>query len=430
MKVMRQLSRKTLIFVTVQRCDVALKCRERAHKQQFPFLGVVHVRTAARGRPIIVEWERRKAFGGPLSRSALATSATADGLAPEGASQTKKFCLQVIKKRPRKRFCLQVIKKRPRKPDVADVHEWCSAATVNLRRRARVLIVSAWLISFVLCVPMLILFHEEEVQGIEEQRATFSLVIGEQSATFSPGTEEQSATFSLVIGEQSATFSPGTEEQSATFSLVIGEQSATFSPGIEEQSATFSLVIGEQSATFSPGTEEQSATFSLVIGEQSATFSLVIGEQSATFSLVIGEQSATFSPGIEEQSATFSLVIGEQSATFSPGIEEQSATFSLVIGEQSATFSPGTGEQSATFSLVEENAIFFPGSHLKKITLSSQQTSMLDRHEPFPMARVDDQRVRDPVRDPGADDIGVLRGHRRHHTAEESSSHREKGHCD
>ncbi|GBP36917.1 hypothetical protein EVAR_23219_1 [Eumeta japonica] len=49
---------------------------------------------------------------GPVS----ATSATADGLAPEGASQTKKFCLQVIKK-------------RPRKPDVADVHEWCSAAT-------------------------------------------------------------------------------------------------------------------------------------------------------------------------------------------------------------------------------------------------------------------------------------------------------------
>ncbi|GBP08037.1 hypothetical protein EVAR_2856_1 [Eumeta japonica] len=61
---------------------------------------------------------------------ASATSATADGLAPEGASQTKKFCLQVIKKRPRKKFCLQVIKKRPRKPDVADVHEWCSAATV------------------------------------------------------------------------------------------------------------------------------------------------------------------------------------------------------------------------------------------------------------------------------------------------------------
>ncbi|GBP33605.1 hypothetical protein EVAR_32103_1 [Eumeta japonica] len=56
---------------------------------------------------------------------ASATSATADGLAPEGASQTKKFCLQVIKKRPRKKFCLQVIKKRPRKPDVADVHEWC-----------------------------------------------------------------------------------------------------------------------------------------------------------------------------------------------------------------------------------------------------------------------------------------------------------------
>ncbi|GBP85957.1 hypothetical protein EVAR_63104_1 [Eumeta japonica] len=48
---------------------------------------------------------------------ASATSATADGLAPEGASQTKKFCLQVIKK-------------RPRKPDVADVHEWSSAATV------------------------------------------------------------------------------------------------------------------------------------------------------------------------------------------------------------------------------------------------------------------------------------------------------------
>ncbi|GBP68604.1 hypothetical protein EVAR_83692_1 [Eumeta japonica] len=61
---------------------------------------------------------------------ASATSATADGLAPEGASQTKKVCLQVIKKRPRKKFCLQVIKKRPRKPDVADVHEWCSAATV------------------------------------------------------------------------------------------------------------------------------------------------------------------------------------------------------------------------------------------------------------------------------------------------------------
>ncbi|GBP47947.1 hypothetical protein EVAR_31487_1 [Eumeta japonica] len=51
----------------------------------------------------------------PPSGSEL-TSATADGLAPEGASQTKKFCLQVIKK-------------RPRKPDVADVHEWCSAAT-------------------------------------------------------------------------------------------------------------------------------------------------------------------------------------------------------------------------------------------------------------------------------------------------------------
>ncbi|GBP44706.1 hypothetical protein EVAR_81474_1 [Eumeta japonica] len=47
---------------------------------------------------------------------ASATSATADGLAPEGASQTKKFFLQVIKK-------------RPRKPDVANVHEWCSAAT-------------------------------------------------------------------------------------------------------------------------------------------------------------------------------------------------------------------------------------------------------------------------------------------------------------
>ncbi|GBP68769.1 hypothetical protein EVAR_83502_1 [Eumeta japonica] len=65
------------------------------------------------------------------TRTASATSATADGLAPEGASQTKKFCLQVIKKRPRKKFCLQVIKKRPRKPDVADVHEWCSAATVS-----------------------------------------------------------------------------------------------------------------------------------------------------------------------------------------------------------------------------------------------------------------------------------------------------------
>ncbi|GBP60397.1 hypothetical protein EVAR_98293_1 [Eumeta japonica] len=54
---------------------------------------------------------------------ASATSATADGLAPEGASQTKKFCLQVIKK-------------RPRKPDVADVHEWCSAATAHERRHA------------------------------------------------------------------------------------------------------------------------------------------------------------------------------------------------------------------------------------------------------------------------------------------------------
>ncbi|GBP61817.1 hypothetical protein EVAR_97259_1 [Eumeta japonica] len=67
----------------------------------------------------------------PNPTKASATSATADGLAPEGASQTKKFCLQVIKKRPRKKFCLQVIKKRPRKPDVADVHEWCSAATDN-----------------------------------------------------------------------------------------------------------------------------------------------------------------------------------------------------------------------------------------------------------------------------------------------------------
>ncbi|GBP06215.1 hypothetical protein EVAR_3571_1 [Eumeta japonica] len=52
------------------------------------------------------------------AKHASATSAAADGLAPEGASQTKKFCLQVIKK-------------RPRKPDVADVHEWCSAATEN-----------------------------------------------------------------------------------------------------------------------------------------------------------------------------------------------------------------------------------------------------------------------------------------------------------
>ncbi|GBP28374.1 hypothetical protein EVAR_102944_1 [Eumeta japonica] len=62
----------------------------------------------------------------PARPPASATSATADGLAPEGASQTKKF---VIKKRPRKKVCLQVIKKRPRKPDVADVNEWCSAAT-------------------------------------------------------------------------------------------------------------------------------------------------------------------------------------------------------------------------------------------------------------------------------------------------------------
>ncbi|GBP41345.1 hypothetical protein EVAR_25184_1 [Eumeta japonica] len=74
---------------------------------------------------------RRKVVDTRVYRSvnASATSATADGLAPEEASQTKKFCLQVIKKRPRKKFCLQVIKKRPRKPDVADVHEWCSAAT-------------------------------------------------------------------------------------------------------------------------------------------------------------------------------------------------------------------------------------------------------------------------------------------------------------
>ncbi|GBP50530.1 hypothetical protein EVAR_25227_1 [Eumeta japonica] len=56
-------------------------------------------------------------------REASATSATADGLAPEGASQTKKFCLQVIKK-------------RPRKPDVADVHEWCSAATAQSKMSA------------------------------------------------------------------------------------------------------------------------------------------------------------------------------------------------------------------------------------------------------------------------------------------------------
>ncbi|GBP86894.1 hypothetical protein EVAR_53094_1 [Eumeta japonica] len=54
-----------------------------------------------------------------VQQQASATSATADDLAPEGASQTKKVCLQVIKK-------------RPRKPDVADVHEWCSAATGKL----------------------------------------------------------------------------------------------------------------------------------------------------------------------------------------------------------------------------------------------------------------------------------------------------------
>ncbi|GBP49893.1 hypothetical protein EVAR_29506_1 [Eumeta japonica] len=51
----------------------------------------------------------------------------------KGPRKQKKFCLQVIKKRPCKKFCLQVIKKRPRKPDVADVHEWCSAATENNR---------------------------------------------------------------------------------------------------------------------------------------------------------------------------------------------------------------------------------------------------------------------------------------------------------
>ncbi|GBP90263.1 hypothetical protein EVAR_62916_1 [Eumeta japonica] len=65
------------------------------------------------------------------TKPSMAALGVGDGLAPEGASQTKKFCLQVIKKRPRKKFCLQVIKKRPRKPDVADVHEWCSAATAN-----------------------------------------------------------------------------------------------------------------------------------------------------------------------------------------------------------------------------------------------------------------------------------------------------------
>ncbi|GBP60006.1 hypothetical protein EVAR_41288_1 [Eumeta japonica] len=72
-------------------------------------------------------------------------SATADGLAPEGASQTKKFCLQVIKKRPRKKFCLQVIKKRPHKPDVADVHEWCSAATEHVHRLMATYRTEAWL---------------------------------------------------------------------------------------------------------------------------------------------------------------------------------------------------------------------------------------------------------------------------------------------
>ncbi|GBP80486.1 hypothetical protein EVAR_102416_1 [Eumeta japonica] len=42
---------------------------------------------------------------------ASATSATADGLEPEGASQTKKFCLQVIKKRPRKSFAYKLLKR-------------------------------------------------------------------------------------------------------------------------------------------------------------------------------------------------------------------------------------------------------------------------------------------------------------------------------
>ncbi|GBP95974.1 hypothetical protein EVAR_76119_1 [Eumeta japonica] len=64
-----------------------------------------------------------------MDRRASATSATAEG-AVEGASQTKKFCLQVIKKRPRKKFCLQVIKKRPHKPNVADVHE-CSRINLD-----------------------------------------------------------------------------------------------------------------------------------------------------------------------------------------------------------------------------------------------------------------------------------------------------------
>ncbi|GBP97799.1 Cardioacceleratory peptide receptor [Eumeta japonica] len=154
--------------------------------------------------------------------------------------------------------------------------------------------------------------------GTGEQSATFSPGIEEQSATFSGYRGAKCYILSRYRGAKCYILSryrgakcyilSGIEEQSATFSLVIGEQSA-FSPGIEEQSATFSLVIGEQSATFSPGTEEQSATFSGYRGSKELTFCPGIEEQSATFSLVIGEQSATFCPGIEEQSATFSLVI-------------------------------------------------------------------------------------------------------------------------
>ncbi|GBP90318.1 hypothetical protein EVAR_37378_1 [Eumeta japonica] len=44
-------------------------------------------------------------------RNASATSATADGLAPEGASQTKKFCLQILKRGLAKSFAYKLLKR-------------------------------------------------------------------------------------------------------------------------------------------------------------------------------------------------------------------------------------------------------------------------------------------------------------------------------
>ncbi|GBP58890.1 hypothetical protein EVAR_54684_1 [Eumeta japonica] len=47
----------------------------------------------------------------------------------KGPRKQKSFAYKLLKRGLAKSFAYKLLKKRPRKPDVADVHEWCSAAT-------------------------------------------------------------------------------------------------------------------------------------------------------------------------------------------------------------------------------------------------------------------------------------------------------------